>query len=617
MTAPDDASLEELLAFLRDSRSLDFTGYKRPSLTRRIRKRMETVEIDSFADYRDHLEVHPEEYRHLVETILINVTGFFRDQPAWDYLQQEVLPAVIKAKRPGEAIRVWSAGCASGEEAYSLAIVLAELLDTDEFKARVKIYATDVDDAALAQGRAAIYHRHQLEPLSAERLQRFFDPVADGFAIRSDYRRSVIFGRHDLTHDAPISRLDLLVCRNVLMYFLRDTQGRILRRFHYALSDGGYLFLGKAETIFAHAELFTPRSTPFRLFQRANGRLPASQLFLSPPTGTVVDHGRGQLGELAMAASPVAQLAVDAEGSVVSANTRAQALFDLGPDDVGRAIGDLGVGPDGPDLTPLVRQALGGGPPASLPILPRPTPTGDTQFLEVTVAPLVDQTGIVMGASIAFTDVTELHRTRQELEQSSSELRASNEELHSANEELETSNEELQSTNEELETTNEELQSTNEELETMNEELQSANEQLEAMNSELLVSAARIEQGERLLERILNTLRVGVAVVDQSLDVVMWNRPAEDLFGLRADEAVGRSFLALDISLPVGEVGPLLHSIVRDHHQAPLQIVLDAVNRRGQPIRCQVTADVLTTDQGGGRSILVSIEQVAPLDDGR
>src|SRR5262249_38552592 len=250
---PDDTKatqeFEALLEFLKNSRGFDFTGYKRSSLQRRLGKRMQGLHLERYSDYLDYLEVHPEEFPQLFNTILINVTGFFRDAAAWDCLAAEVVPLIIAEKKPSDLIRVWSAGCASGEEAYTLSIILAEALGFESFRQRVKIYATDVDEEALLQARQASYSAKDLQPIPDTLRSKYFEFNGQRYVFRPDLRRSVIFGRHDLVQDAPISRLDLLVCRNVLMYFNAETQSRVLARFHFAVNDTGFIFLGRAEML--------------------------------------------------------------------------------------------------------------------------------------------------------------------------------------------------------------------------------------------------------------------------------------------------------------------------------------------------------------------------------
>jgi two-component system CheB/CheR fusion protein len=258
VTQPDP-QFEALLVYLKEARGFDFTGYKRSSLMRRVGRRMAQVGVPDYADYLDYLQVHPEEFTALFNTILINVTGFFRDAEAWDCLRTEVLPEVIAGKDRDTPVRLWSAGCASGEEAYTLAMVVAETLGMDEFRRRVKIYATDVDEDGLNQARHAAYPERDIHGLAPELLERYFETVGNRYTFRKDLRRSVIFGRNDLVQDAPISRIDLLVCRNTLMYFNAETQARILSRFHFALAPAGVLFLGKAEMLLSHTNLFSAR----------------------------------------------------------------------------------------------------------------------------------------------------------------------------------------------------------------------------------------------------------------------------------------------------------------------------------------------------------------------
>ncbi len=619
---PDDPELETLLEFLRSVRSLDFTGYKRPSLTRRIRKRMQEVGVVEFEDYRDVLEADSDEQSRLLDTILINVTGFFRDPDAWAQVADEIVPAIIDSKAPDEPIRVWSAGCSSGEEAYTLAMILADALGIDQFKARVKIFATDTDEGALAIGRTAIYTERQLEAVPDDKRDRYFAPVPTGFAFRPDCRRSVIFGRHDITADAPISRVDLLVCRNVLMYFVAETQRRALGRFHYALADGGYLFLGKAETIFSHSDLFTAVDTPRRIYRRIPLSSPRREWGIDPlPVAEDLLGRQAPLAtstrvlELAAAATPVAQLVIDIDGRLVGANTRARAFFGITRDDLERPFTNLEVSYRPVELRAHIDQAYAQAQPVVIRDVERPLADGQHQFLEVTVAPLRDPAGIDLGVAVTFADVTELGRTKVELERSSNELRRAYDDLAEANVRLETSNEELQSTNEELETTNEELQSANEELETMNEELQSANEELGTMNEELLTQAGEIEAGERFLAAILDSLTTGVAVLTESFDVVVWNRTAEDLFGLRAEEVRGRSFFALDLALPIGEIGPMLHRLTGSEpgDDQPVTSSHDIVDGMGRPLHCSVTVGRLVEPRpaepiGAGHHFIILVE---------
>jgi two-component system CheB/CheR fusion protein len=242
-----DNEFERLLRHLSRSRGVDFTGYKRPSLLRRLRRRMTIVSIMEFGRYIEYLDTHPEEFDHLFNALLINVTAFFRDGAPWEVLRTDLIPPLIEARGPDEPIRIWSAGCASGEETYTVAMLFAEALGAEAFARRVRIYATDVDNDALAEARAAIYPRARVKDIPAALVDRYFEEHDDRFALCPGLRRAVIFGRHDLLRDPPISRVSLLVCRNTLMYFNPGTQSQILSRFHYAPADDGLLLLGKAK----------------------------------------------------------------------------------------------------------------------------------------------------------------------------------------------------------------------------------------------------------------------------------------------------------------------------------------------------------------------------------
>jgi two-component system CheB/CheR fusion protein len=592
-----NASFEDLLEHLKHSRGFDFTGYKHSSLMRRIQKRMQMVPVERFADYVDYLEVHPEEFAQLFNTILINVTDFYRDALAWEYLRSEIIPRIIAAKRSNEPIRVWSAGCASGQEAYTLAVELCEALGRDAFRQRVKIYATDADEEALAQARQASYTPKEMQSMPHEHWDTYFEIQNAHYVFRNDLRRSVIFGRHDLVQDAPISRLDLLVCRNTLMYFNSETQGHILARLHFALNDTGFLFLGKAEMLLTHTNLFTPVNLKYRIFSKVDKVNLRDRLFVMAQVGDLDNSNhlvrQVRIREAAFDSAPVAQVVVDMNGIILLVNERARALLGLSAKDLGRSLRDLEVSYRPVELRSLIDQAYAERRAVALGGVQRLLPNGDVQYLDLQVAPLQYNGEALIGVSIAFQDVTQAQRLQEELRRTNQDLETAYEELQSANEELETTNEELQSANEELETTNEELQSANEELETMNEELQSSNEELQTVNEELRQRTDEYNQTNIWLQTTLAILPVGLVIVGRDFGVLMWNRLVEDLWGLRADEVKGRSFLNLDIGLPVEKLkAPMRACLNREPYPSPL--VLDATNRRGKAIKCEVVLSLFT-----------------------
>ncbi|MFC4694634.1 CheR family methyltransferase [Geodermatophilus arenarius] len=603
-----DPDFESLLVYLRERRGFDFTGYKRPSLVRRVRRRMAEVGTASVAEYQDFLEVHPDEFAPLFNTILINVTSFFRDRPAWDHLRDQLLPGLLASAGP--RIRVWSAGSASGQEAYSLAILLAEVLGIDEFRDRVKIYATDVDEEALAQARQALFTGREMAGLTPEQVERYFTQEGTRFAFRKDLRRSVIFGRNDLVQDAPISHVDLLLCRNTLMYFNAETQNRILGRLHFALAPHGLLFLGKAEMLLSHAQLFVPVDLTRRFFRKRDGGGQAERRAVPAVTRSDLDGGIGDLSRLrrqAMLASPGAQLVLDTDGRLALVNHHAQRLFHVDERDVGRPFQDLEVSYRPVELRGAIAEAVSGRRAVWLRGVERHQAGAEALVFDVQVVPLSREDGSPLGVTVVFEDVTPYRRLQRELEYANRQLETAYEELQSTNEELETTNEELQSTVEELETTNEELQSTNEELETMNEELQSMNDELHTANEELRASTDEVGALNEFMSGVLSSFRAGVVVVDRDLRVLAWNAAAEDLWGLRQDEVSGHYLLNLDIGLPVSSLHPLLRRQVAGEGPSHETVELRAVNRRGRPVQVRVTVSAFAprAGQGGGAVVLM------------
>ena len=586
-----DPQFEALLDYVRENRGFDFTGYKRPSLTRRVLKRMQEVGIGSFGEYQDYLEVHPDEFTQLFNTILINVTGFFRDAPPWDYVRQKVLPDIVGRRAAHEHIRVWSVGCASGEEAYTIAMLLAEAVGPDKLLDRVKIYATDVDDDALAQARQGTYETTALDPVPEELRKRYFEGANGRLAVRKELRRSVIFGRHDLVQDAPISRVDLIVCRNTLMYFNADTQTRIYRGFHFALNPGGYLFLGRSEMLLTRTEIFVPVDLKLRIFVRAPLGGEAALL-----ARDYLEEGEVPLRDAVFESATTAQIVLDPDRRLAAANGRARLDFQLHEQDVGRPFHELELSYRPLELRSLIDRVSGERKPAIEPAVTWTAPDGEERRLEVAVVPLFfgDE---AMGTAITFTDISRSYQLQADLERSQRELETAYEEIHS--------------TVEELETTNEELQSTNEELETMNEELQSTNEELEAINTELRERTGQLNQSNAFLESVLGSIRAGVVVLDRDLNIESWNSLAEDMWGLRAEEVRGKSIFALDFGLPVDQLRPQLRTVLSGKTEFE-EAVLSSVSRRGKQFECKVLVSPMNDVDGAGDGAILLME---PMDD--
>jgi two-component system, chemotaxis family, CheB/CheR fusion protein len=607
-----DPQFEALLTYLKRSRGFDFTGYKRSSLLRRIQRRMQTLNIEGFEAYMDFLEVHPHEFEQLFNTILINVTEFFRDPEAWKHIDQEVIPKIIESKNVDEPIRVWSAGVASGEEAYSVAILLAEHMGLEGFKQRVKIYATDLDEDALNRARAANYSEKEISHIGPDLLNKYFESKDSTFTFHKELRRCIVFGRHELIHDAPISRVDLLLCRNILMYFNSETQSQILNRLHFALNDQGYLMLGKAEMLLTHAHLFTPVDYKQRVFKKilSNGlrdrtfpvhRQPGA--FHTPQTEKMTGI-RASVFESSV--SP--QMVIDLSGTLIMANQRACDLFRLSMQDIGRQFKDLRVSYQPVELRSLIEQAFKSAEPIVLTDVSWHASDGTERYFNVVINGLVAYDEGLVAVSVSFQDVTQQKYLQFQVENANHELETAMEELESTNEELETTNEELQSTIEELETTNEELQSTNEELETMNEELQSTNEELETMNEEINKRSEEINQVNNFLNSILSSLKTGVIVVNNEFQVDVWNPKSEDQWGLRREEVFGHSIFGLDIGLPVDKLKRPIRNITNGYGSIE-ELELSAVNRRGRNITINISISPIKNYDGNINGAILILDE--------
>lgn len=259
---------EMLLNYLKHHWGYDLTGYKRSSLMRRFQHRMQRINIATYQSYFKYLQSHSNEHLALLDDVLINVTSFFRDRHAWDYLAAEIIPKIIASKPPDQPIRVWSAGCAAGQEIYSFLILLAEALGIEACLQRVQGFATDADEAVLWQSRHGVYSSSEVSGIPPELLEKYFELTPKGYVFHRKLRARVAFAYHDLTQDAPILNIDLLMCRNVLIYFNPDVQAAILARFHAALKNTGFLFLGQAETLMTRRHIFTTVNPKQRFYAK-------------------------------------------------------------------------------------------------------------------------------------------------------------------------------------------------------------------------------------------------------------------------------------------------------------------------------------------------------------
>ena len=547
----NDPALEALLDQLSDRYNFDFHDYKTASLVRRLRTRMHQVHVDGFEAYARYVDTHPDEHVTLFNTILINVTGFFRDPEAWRALGEAIIPRVVEEAAETRSIRVWSPGCSSGEEPYSIALLLAEQLGERAGEFEIKIYGTDVDTDALTAARQALYRSDQIKDVPEPMLDRYFTRDGSLWRLRRDIRRWCIFGVHNLTQAPPLSHVDLLVCRNVLIYFNSALQTRILARFHYAVRDDGYLFLGRSESLLARSRLFAPLHPKWRMFRRIPVTTRVAPVLLdglapvaSEPTPSGVHAQR------AFEALPDAIMVVDPADTILTWNPAAEALFEIPvPNAVGHKFRDLDISYRVEGLRARMEDVKTRQTPGRIEDVTFNRRTGEAVHANVTIAPLFEAYRFI-GLLVSVEDASEYVRLKDQMSRIAEQHATAIEELQSTNEELETTNEELQSTNEELETTNAELQSTNEELETTVEELQAANTELAALNAEFEERGAELTRFDAYHHGVVNSVEQALVVLDADGVVRTWTSAAARIWRLDPEQAVGREFF----DLPLGDL---------------------------------------------------------------
>lgn len=445
MTPKANPEFEALLDYLKYNRGCDLTGYKRSTLIRRFGHRMQSLNIDSYSNYLQYLQHHSEEYLALLNDILINFTSFFRDREAWDHLAIKIIPKIIASKQPNEAIRVWSAGCAGGQEIYSILIVLAEALGIESCLERVQCYATDADEAALKQARRGIYSNSEITGIPPDLLQKYFEHTEVGYVFDPSLRRKIIFGRHDLTKDAPMSKIDLLICRNVLIYFNPDAQASILTRFHFALKNTGFLFLGKSEALVNRRQIFTPIHMKHRIYTKGLKLELADHLCINPKFHKTQPNEpspvQSHFWQTGFETSPVAQFAVDLNGYLVSANEQANLLFGLTLNDWGRPFQNLEPGYLIVEHT-AVDTFYQNRRPVTLKGIERMTSDGK-QYFDVTIVPVLDSKKQLLGSILTFLDRTDYNQLAEKLKYTDVELKRVSAILQATEMELEATHQEI------------------------------------------------------------------------------------------------------------------------------------------------------------------------------
>ena len=579
--------LKKIFVLLRTQTGHDFSQYKPSTICRRIERRMAVHQIDSTDGYVKYLQHNTVEVEALFRDLLIGVTQFFRDPETFEALEAQVIPKLFEGKPAGSVIRAWSTGCSTGEEAYSIAMLLHEHCVKLKQVYKLQVFATDIDSRAITTARAGMYPASVAENISPERLARFFTAEPDGSAYRihKSIRDLLIFSEHDVIKDPPFSKLDLISCRNLLIYLGSELQKKLITLFHYALQPGGMLYLGTSETIGELGDMFTVLDRKNKIYQRNEdfhgARRSALGRFLPPLmfkdtdqplfTGKMVHPLKLSLRELTEQSllqqlAPVAAL-VNGHGDILYLHGRAGMFLEPAPGDAG-INNILKMAREGlrRDLTTALHKAAGTKERIQC-LNIRVKTNGHHTLVNLSVSPVLSSTAgalesplflvILEEAPALPTPSSALAALAQsapatshngdinaQIAELNKELQAKEEYLHAAKEELETSNEELKSSNEEMQSVNEELQSTNEELETSKEEMQSINEELATVNTELQTKVTDLSRANNDMNNLLAGTGIGTIFVDFNLRILRFTPTATQMINL----------ILSDVGRPIGHI---------------------------------------------------------------
>ena len=566
-------SLSRIADILRSKTGNDFHGYKQNTFLRRVQRRMQVAQIDEIAAYVDFLRSDKDEAQHLFNDLLIGVTEFFRDKREFEVLETEVIPRIFNGKAAGQQVRVWVLGCATGEEAYSIAILLAEHIGKLDSSPQVQIFATDIDGRALAAARVGRYRTDIKTNMSPERLARWFVREGDTYCVVKELREMCIFSQHNVIKDAPFSKLDLVSCRNLLIYLNADLQNRVIPLFHFALLPDRFLFLGNSENVTRHPKLFVPIDRRARIFKKLDTgtRLPpefpvataAGRTLEGPPPKLGPDVGLERRAQRVAERYAPAYVITDENFNVLHFSGRMGRYIEP---TTGTATLDL-LGLVHRDLRLELRTALSRAHEANEPAQVehiRLGVDGHSLLVDIAVEPILEapagrrnfvvlfKDGPIRAVDDEYTNPSGSVRT-EHVERLESDLRVARERLQATIEELESTNEELKSSNEEYQSLNEELQSANEELETSREELQSVNEELTTVNGELAHRVQDLIRATSDLKNFLESTRIATVFLDNDLRVMNFTPAITDVLHL-VDTDVGRPIAHIKARIPIEEL---------------------------------------------------------------
>ena len=557
MLAEMSGSLSQMASLLRNQTGHDFHGYKPQTFLRRVQRRMQVVQTDQIAEYIGILRSRPEEVENLFNDLLIGVTHFFRDPKEFEFLEREVIPKILDGKEPGDFVRVWVLGCATGEEAYSIAILLREQMARMNVAPHVQIFATDIDGRALAAARSGRYPAVIGKYVPAERLARWFVKEGNTYVVVKELREMCVFSPHNVIRDAPFSRLDLVSCRNLLIYLSAELQKKVLPLFHFALLPDSFLFLGSSENITHHSNLFEPVDRRARIFKRLDTgvrAVPEMPLAWTGSPRRVEEPGTGRRNPDVSLSSFAERVAERYTPAYMIADEKFEVLHFSGR--AGRYIEPMaGVATLDMlnlvhrDLRPDLRAALLKVAETDVPVHAdglEMAVNGHRARVDVIVEPMRQRANgprrfvVVFKEAGTRPDSGDDPAMRDEhVRRLETELRGVRERLQTTIEELESTNEELKSSNEEYQSLNEELQSANEELETSREELQSVNEELTTVNSELAHRVQDLTRATSDLKNLLESTQIATLFLDNELNVTNFTPAVTEIFHL-VESDVGR-----------------------------------------------------------------------------
>jgi two-component system, chemotaxis family, CheB/CheR fusion protein len=578
------ASLGRIADILRNQTGNDFHGYKQNTFLRRVQRRMQVAQIDDISSYVDFLRNDKDEVQHLFNDLLISVTEFFRDKREFEVLETQVVPQIFEGKQAGQQVRVWVLGCATGEEAYSIAILLCEYMAKLEAPPTVQIFATDIDRRALAAARVGRYHTDIEANVPPERLARWFVREGDIYCVVKELREMCIFSQHNVIKDAPFSRLDLVSCRNLLIYLNAELQNRAIPLFHFSLLPGRFLFLGNSENVTRHPKLFAPLDRRARIFKKLDTgtRLPPEfpiatsaglvAVELPPVRSFGPDVGLERRAQRIAERYAPAYVIIDSNFHILHFSGRTGRFIEP---TAGAATLDL-LSLVHRDLKDELRIALGRAHDESRVVHADQVSVGvngHTAMVDITVEPIEDspegqRNFIVLFKEDPLRAATRLSASNGELVRSEpvegleSELRATRERLQATIEELERTNEELKSSNEEYQSLNEELQSANEELETSREELQSINEELTTVNGELAHRVQQLTRATSDLKNFLESTQIATVFLDNDLRVMNFTPAVTQVLHL-VESDVGRPIAHIKARVPIEELYDDVRRVLR------------------------------------------------------